>query len=155
MRLEDFRQVVEHVRTANYPKRALYVAAVQPRLITNSIHGLDVHQVELIKNPSDQESPELYLERRLSEICKEFAETRKEPSALIILDAVLLARYSVSLAPLLSKAISPRSMAILCLPGAAQTSSLMGLSEVVDHDFSQPLQRLEKQIGGQDCTIEE
>jgi hypothetical protein len=155
MKLEDFRRIVDHIRTANYPRRALYVAAMQAKTISSSLRDLDLHEAELIKDHPSAESNESFLERRLDEICNQYIKLRKEPSALLILDAVLLARYNVSLAPLLSKAISPRSMVILCVPKAPQVSSLMGLSDVVDHDFMQPLQRLARQIGEPDCTIED
>jgi len=155
MKLQDFRHTVEHILTANYPKRALYVTSLYPRLVLDALQGLDVHQVELIRESPVQDAPESYLERRLAEICKDFHNARKEPSALIINDAVLLARYSISLSPLLSKAISPRSIAILCVPSVSHASVSMSLPNVVDHDFNLPFALLAKQISGQDCTIEE
>jgi len=153
MKLEDFHRIVEHVRMANYPKRAIYAAAIQPRLIAEAVSDLDVHSVELIDDPPIQESPEDYLERRLGEICTQFSESKKEPSTLIIKDAVLLARYSISLAPLFSRVISPRSIAVLCLPTMSEAQALMSLSDLVDVNISEPLQRIEKQIGGQESAI--
>ncbi len=156
MTTNEFKKTVDHIRTSNYPRRALFISTISPIDIRTLVSPLDVHETELCPAASsDLSMPEQLLQKRLAEICEDFESKKKEPAVLIITDAVLLARFSVSLTPIFRTAISPRSMVILCLPKPQQTILPPNLQNVIAQDFLLPIQRLAGQISESDCIIQE
>ena len=156
MKSDDFKRIVDHMRTSNYPRRTLFVTSVELNNVRKLVSSLDVHEAEIgLMIPTTDATPEKQLDKRLRDVCEEYRNKRKEPACLIVKDAVLLARFSISLTPLLRNAISPRSLVILCVPKAPEMISQPNLLNLIEQDFMQPIQRLARQISEPDCIIEE
>jgi hypothetical protein len=156
MKIDDLKKIVDHILTSRLIRRTIFITTVDLKTIRSIIEPLDIHEVEIVvDNEYCETRPEKFIEKRLKDICEEYTNRRVEPSVLVITDAVLLARYSISLSVLFRKAITPRSIVLLCLPKAPEVSIQNNYLHGVEQDYNLPMNRLVMQISEPDCIIEE
>lgn len=122
------------------------------------LEGIETHCCDLVpaqtKDPLLIKEPKSLLETFLNDECKRYSERRNEPSALIVNDAILLARYGCDLSGLFRYGISPRSAVILIFPSESNRSFPIKAENWVKRNTRAILQRVAKQLGEPKCIIE-
>jgi len=119
---EEFLNILDHMRTSSVPWRLAFIWNQSETILRDILSKYDVElsQIDLIANHDSKingfKDIQKAIENWLESECKRYEAERKEPSALIIRNAILLARYSCDLSPILRHGISPRSAVILVVP---------------------------------------
>jgi hypothetical protein len=94
------------------------------------------------------------LENYLDKECQTYEENRNEPSALIIKNAILLARYHCDMSSIFRHGISPRSAVILIFPKESHKQLPPRVEGWTKGDTRSVLSYVAKQLGEPDCLIE-
>lgn len=122
MNQEEFLSILDHMRMGPVPWRLTFIWS-QPETKLKEIlakNNIEASQIDLIANYdsriSESKDSRKAIDNWLILECKKYDAERKEPSALIIRNSLLFARYGCDLSPILQYGISPRSAVLLLMP---------------------------------------
>jgi hypothetical protein len=146
------------MKKGTVPHRLIFIWSGPASGLEAAIEGLDIHWCDLVSAQSHRLGPDddakTLLEKFLNDECKSYSERRNEPSALIVNDAILLARYGCDLSGLFRYGISPRSAVILIFPSESNRAFPIKTENWVKRNTRDILQRVAKQLGEPKCIIE-
>lgn len=157
MDFKDFRDLIDQMKETSIPRRMVFIWIGLVNELENSLEGIEMIRVDLasafsgVENDFDQnrQSLELYLNRE----CQTFESDRNEPSALIIGNGILLARYGCDLSPIFRHGISPRAAVIIIFPNESQRQIPPKTDGWVKRDTKVVLTHLARQLGELDCIV--
>jgi len=155
---EEFGNFIDQMKRGTVPRRLIFIWN-GPRIgMDDLLEGIETHRCDLTtaqtKDALLANSPGRLLEEFLVDECRIYSEMRNEPSALIVNDAILLARYGCDLSGLFRYGTSPRSAVILVFPSESNRHFPARTEDWVERNTRAVLQRVAKQLGEPKCIIE-
>ena len=154
----EFENLINQMKQGTVPRRLIFIWSGPTPGLEDLLEGTEKHRCDLVfaqtKDSSLINEPKSLLETFLNDECKGYCERRNEPSALIVNDAILLARYGCDLSGLFRYGISPRSAVILVFPSESNRPFPIKAENWVKRNTSAVMQRVSKQLGEPKCIIE-
>ena len=158
MNTDEFDNYINQMKKGTVPHRLIFIWSGPVTSLEEALEGLDIHCCDLVSAESHQlgldDDIKTLLEKFLNIQCKGYSERRNEPSALIVNDAILLARYGSDLSGIFRHGISPRSAVILVFPSESNRTFPIKTENWVRRNTRAILQRVAKQLGEPKCIIE-
>lgn len=159
MKIQEFKNLVMQMKSSSVPMRLVFLwkgrgYELEAILIDVETTHQDVATVFNNEKHETQDS-QVTINEWLKEKCKVYEDMRNEPSALIIQNAILLARYNCDLTPIFKFGLSPRSAVILLFPKESQRKIPVRTEQGVKKDLQSVLLQVTKQLGEPNCIIEE
>ena len=146
------------MRQGTVPRRLIFIWSGSTTGLEVILEGIQIHRCDLIlaysKEPEFNNEAKTSLEAVLIDQCKAYFQKREEPSALIVPDAILLARYGCDLSVLFRYGISSRSAVILIFPSESHRPFPIKTENWVKRNTRAIVQRVSKQLGEPKCIIE-
>jgi len=154
----EFEDLINQMKQSTVPRRLIFIWSGPTPGLEDLLEGVETHRCDLVfaqsKGPSSINEPKGLMETFLNDECKNYCEKRNEPSALIVNDAILLARYGCDLSGLFRYGISPRSAVILTFPSESNRPFPIKAENWVKRNTRAIMQRVSKQLGEPKCIIE-
>ncbi|MBC8466651.1 MAG: hypothetical protein H8D55_02315 [Deltaproteobacteria bacterium] len=154
----EFEDLINQMKQSTVPRRLIFIWSGQTTGLEDVLEGIETHHCDLVfsqsKDSSSINEPESLLETFLNDECKSYCKKRNEPSALIVNDAILLARYGCDLSGLFRYGISPRSAVILTFPSESNRPFPIKAENWAIRNTRAIMQRVSKQLGESKCIIE-
>ncbi|HUT70865.1 MAG TPA: hypothetical protein VMW89_09330 [Desulfatiglandales bacterium] len=158
MNTGEFESLIKQMKQGTVPRRLIFIWSGPTPGLEDLLEGIETHRCELVfsqtKDSSLINEPKSPLETFLNNECKSYSKRRNEPSALIVNDAILLARYGCDLSGLFRYGISPRSAVILVFPSESNRPFPIKAENWVKRNTRAIMQRVSKQLGEPKCIIE-
>ena len=158
MNTGEIENFLNQMKQGPVPRRLIFVWSGPTPGLEDLLEGIETHSCDLLfaqtKDSSLINEPKSLLETFLNDECKSYSESRNEPSALIVNDAILLARYGCDLSGLFRYGISPRSAVILVFPSESNRPFPIKAENWVKRNTRAIMQRVSKQLGEPKCIIE-
>lgn len=158
MNIEDFVIMIDQMKRTTVPKRLIFIWSGPTKELENILEGVDLKGVDIASASTGKQiaSDEIQhvLENYLNKECQSYEENRNEPSALVVENAILLARYHCDMSPIFRHGISPRSAVILIFPKESHKQLPPRAEGWIRRDIRSVLSNVAKQFGEPDCLIE-
>ena len=158
MNTGEFENFINRMKQGTVPRRLIFIWSGPTPGLEDLLEGIEAHFCDLVfaqtKGASLINAPKSLLGSFLNDECKSYYERRNEPSALIVNDAILLARYGCDLSGLFRYGISPRSAVILVFPSESNRPFPIKAENWVKRNTRAIMQRVSKQLGEPKCIIE-
>jgi len=158
MTIEDLTTLMHRMKTGTVPSRLVFIWAGPTAPLDKILEGTEVHQQDLADSSGTGENgtkdPQGFLETKLKDICKHFEETRNEPSALVVKNAILLTRYGCDLSAVFRYGISPRAAVIFLMPKESHRHLPPRTDGWVKRNTKELIARMGKQLGKPNCIID-
>jgi len=158
MNIEDMAKIMNQMKAGSVPSRLVFIWTGTTKQLDKILDGIEIHQQDLAESENTgkkgTEEPQQFLESQIKSICKKFEETRHEPSALILKNAVLLVRYGCDLSAVFHKGISPRSAVIFLMPQESHRHLPPKTDGWVKRNTKELITRMAKQLGTPNCIID-
>lgn len=158
MNIEDFVTIIDQMKRTTVPKRLIFIWSGSTKELENILEGIEFKGVDVASANTGKQiaSDEIQhiLEDYLDKECQSYEENRNEPSALIVQNAILLARYHCDMSPIFRHGISPRSAVILIFPKESHKQLPPRAEGWIRRDTRSVLLNIAKQLGELDCLIE-
>jgi hypothetical protein len=158
MTTKDFISLVDQMKRTSVPRRLIFLWNGPAKELENLLEGIETNRIDIASaSPQKENAPEdtqHILENYLDKECKIYENNRNEPSALVIENAILLARYRCDLSPIFRHGISPRSTVILIFPKESHRQLPLRTGGWIKMDTSVILLQVAKQLGEPECVIE-
>ena len=154
----EFENIINQMKRGSVPRRLIFIWSGPTPELEDLLEGIETHRCDLVSAQTKDSSliidPKILLEAFLNEEFKIYSERRNEPSALIVNDAILLARYGCDLSGLFRYGISPRSAVILVFPSESNRTFPIKVENWVKKNTRDIMERVSKQLGEPKCIIE-
>jgi len=154
----EFENIVEQMKKGAVPRRLIFIWSGPTSPLEHLLEGIETHHSDLVsvqaKDTTPITDPNTSLEKFLNKESKGYFEKRNEPSAMIVNNAILLARYGCDLSALFRYGISPRSAVILVFPPECDRVLPIKADNWVKMNTRAVLERVSKQLGEPKCIIE-
>lgn len=158
MTIEDLTTLMNRMKTGTVTSRLVFIWAGPIAPLDKILEGMEVHQQNLADSGGVGENgikePQRFLETKFKNICKHFKETRNEPSALVVNNAILLTRYGCDLSAVFHYGISPRSAVIFLMPKESHRHLPPKTDGWVKRNTKELIARMAKQLGTPNCIID-
>jgi hypothetical protein len=158
MTIGDLTTLMNQMKTGTVPSRLVFIWTGPTAQLDEILEGIEVHQQDLGDFGGAGENgikePQRFLEIKIKDICKKFGETRKEPSALVVKNSILLMRYGCDLSAVFHYGISPRSAVIFLVPKESHRHLPPKTDGWVKRNTKELIARMAKQIGAPNCIID-
>ena len=159
MKTAEFKDIIEQMKITAVPRRLIYLWQGKTRDLDDVLGHIDIHKIDLAliekKDNLGEKEASHQLVEFLTHISKKYESERKEPSALVISNAILLARYNCELTALLKYAISPRSMVVMVFPKGTSTTLPIKAERWIKNNTMSLLERIGLQLGDPNCIIDD
>lgn len=146
------------MKLGTVPRRLIFIWSGPTPALGGILEGIETHYCDLVSAKTTDSSlaiePESRLETFLNDECKSYFERRNEPSALIVKDAILLARFGCDLSVIFRYGTSPRSAVILVFPSESNRPFPVKAENWVKRNTRSVMERVSKQLGEPKCIIE-
>jgi hypothetical protein len=154
----EFENYINQIKQGTVPRRLIFIWSGPTLGLEDLLEGIEIHRCDLVsaqtKDSSLINEKKSLLETFLNDECKSYFESRNEPSAMIVNNAILLARYGCDLSGLFRYGISPRSAVILVFPSESNRTFPIKAENWVNRNTRAVMQRVSKQLGEPKCIIE-
>lgn len=158
MNAAEFKNIINQMKRDSVPRRLIFIWSGPTPELEDILEGIERHRCDLVSAQTNDPSliidPKILLEAFLNQEFKSYSEKRNEPSALIVNDAILLARYGCDLSGLFRYGISPRSAVILVFPSESNRTFPIKVENWVKKNTRAIIERVSKQLGEPKCIIE-
>lgn len=158
MNVEYFTNIIAQMKQTSIPKRLIFIWSGPIKELENILEGIEFKKIDIaFANTGEQIAPDdtkRILENYLDKECQRYEEERNEPSALIVENAILLARYHCDMSPIFRHGTSPRSAVILIFPKESHKQLPPKAEGWIRRDTRGVLSNVTKQLGDLDCLIE-
>ena len=158
MNIEDMAKIMNQMKAGSVPSRLVFIWTGPTKQLDKILDGIEVHQQDLAESENTgkkgTEEPQQFLESQIKSICEKFEETRHEPSALILKNAVLLVRYGCDLSAVFRYGISPRAAVIFLMPKESHRHLPPRTDGWVKRNTKELIARMGKQLGKPNCIID-
>lgn len=158
MTIQDFITLVNQMRRTSVPRRLIFLWSGPARELQNLLEGIEFNQIDIASASPEKENAsedtQQILENYLKKECQSYENNRNEPSALVVENAILLARYRCDMSPIFRHGISPRSAVILIFPKESHRQLPLRTEGWIKKDTSVILLQVAKQLGEPECIIE-
>jgi hypothetical protein len=158
MTVQDFIALVDQMRRTSVPRRLIFLWRGPAKELENLLEGIEINRIDIAfispEKENVSEDTQHILENYLNKECQSYENNRNEPSALIVENAILLARYRCDMSPIFRHGISPRSAVILIFPKESLKQMPLRTEGWIKKDTSVILLQVAKQLGEPECIIE-
>lgn len=158
MTVQDFITLVDQMRRTSVPRRLIFLWSGPAKELESLLERIEINRIDIgSASPGKEnasEDTQHILENYLDKVCKSYENNRNEPSALIVENAILLARYRCDMSPIFRHGISPRSAVILIFPKESLKQMPLRTEGWIKKDTSVILLQVAKQLGEPECIIE-
>jgi len=158
MNIEDFGTMIDQMKRTTVPKRLIFIWSGPTKELENILKEIELKRVDIASANTGKQiaSDEIQhiLEDYIDKECRSYEKNRNEPSALIVENAILLARYHCDMSTLFRHGISPRSAVILIFPKESHKQLPPRAEGWIRRDTRSVLSNVSKQLGELDCLIE-
>jgi hypothetical protein len=158
MNVEDIAKIVNQMKAGTVPSRLVFIWTGPTKQLDKILDGIEVHRHDLAEKENTGqkgiEEPQQFLESQIKSVCKKFEETRQEPSALMLKNAVLLVRYGCDLSAVYRYGISPRAAVIFLMPKESHRHLPPRTDGWVKRNTKEVIAKMSKQLGKPNCIID-
>jgi hypothetical protein len=158
MTVQEFTEAIHQMKSGAVPKRLVFIWTDPIAKVKKVMTGIEIHLQNLVDATAQDESgmkdPQHFLETKLNDFCKKFEESRNEPAALVLQNAILLMRYGCDISAIHRYGISPRSAVILLMPKESHRHFPPQTDGWVKRNTKDLITRMAKQLGMPDCIID-
>ena len=159
MKKQEFLATIEHMKQSSVSRRLVFLWRGNSGELENVLKGLEIHKYDIASVFDDScidfNSIQKNINNWLKETCRNYDDNRNEPSALILMNSILLARYNCDLTPILRFGISPRSSVILVFPKDTQRKIPIRAEKWIKKDTKSIVIQTAKQLGEPKSIIED
>ena len=158
MTVQDFIALVNQMRRTSVPRRLIFLWSSPAKELESLLEGIEINRIDIASASPEKKNAskdtQHILENYLDKECKSYESNRNEPSALVVENAILLARYHCDMSPFFRHGISPRSAVILVFPRESHRQLALRAEGWIKKDTSIILLQVTKQLGEPECIIE-
>jgi hypothetical protein len=154
---QDFITLIEQMSKTSVPRRLIFLWTGPAKELETLLEGIEINRIDIASVSPKQENASIVtqhlLETYLDKACRNYKNSRNEPSALVVENAILLARYHCDMSPIFQYGISPRSAVILVFPKESHRQLPMKTEGWIKMDTGTMLLQVAKQLGEPECII--
>ena len=158
MNTQDFVTLIDQMKRTSVPRRLIFLWGSSTKELEGILEGVEFNRIDIASVNAEKQIPpeetQHILESYLDKECQRYENKRNEPSALVVENAVLLARYRCDMSPIFSHGISPRSAVILVFPKESHKQLPPRAEGWIKRDTRGILVQMAKQLGEPDSIIE-
>lgn len=158
MTIQDFIALVDQMKRTSVPRRLIFLWSGPTKELENLLEGIEFNRIDIASASPEKENAsedtQHILENYLNKECQSYENNRNEPSALVVENAILLARYRCDMSSIFRYGISPRSAVILVFPKESHQKLPLRTEGWIKKDTYTMLLQVAKQLGEPECIIE-
>jgi hypothetical protein len=158
MRLDEFDTRLIQMKRGPIPQRPIFIWTGAQSRLEELLQDLEIHRADIVNSSSPKNNTlsdhAKIIQNYLATICQDYQKVRREPSALIIQNSVLLARYSCDLSILFRNAVNPRSAVVLVFPEESRREFPSRTDNWVRKDTASIVKQVAKQLGDINCIVD-